>query len=60
LKVAPGNVDALRSALRRIVADARLRRRLSEGACRAGQCLPRWEDAARIIVDAARKVAVSH
>jgi glycosyltransferase involved in cell wall biosynthesis len=60
LKVAAGDVDALRSALRRIVADDRLRRRLSDGAWRAGQCLPRWEDAARIIVEAARKIADSH
>ncbi len=56
LRVPTGDVAALRSALRRVVADPTLRRRLSDAAWRAGQHLPLWEDAARIIIAAARRV----
>lgn len=56
LKVPPGDIPALRSALRLAMTDRGLRLRLSDEAWRAGQQLPRWEDAARIVVEAARRV----
>lgn len=43
----PGDVDALSKALRRVLFDAELRCEMAEAAWRAGQALPRWEDAAR-------------
>jgi glycosyltransferase involved in cell wall biosynthesis len=54
LRVPAADVGALRAALRRAISDAALRQRLSEAAWRARQNLPRWEDAARIIVDVAK------
>jgi glycosyltransferase involved in cell wall biosynthesis len=57
LKVAPGDVDALREALRQIIADRDLRRDLSEASWRAGQKLPNWRDTARTIGRAARAIA---
>jgi len=57
LKVAPGDVDALREALRRMIEDKDLRRDLGEASWRAGQKLPSWRDTARTIGRAARAIA---
>jgi glycosyltransferase involved in cell wall biosynthesis len=57
LKVAPGDVLALREALRKMIEDADLRRRLGDASWRAGQQLPSWRDTARIIARAARAIA---
>ncbi len=42
LLVEPGNVGALRDALRDVILDRELRVRLSDGAMRAGNALPTW------------------
>ena len=52
LKVPPGDPDALRDALDRMMADPALRASLAAEAYRAGQALPDWEDTARIIAGA--------
>lgn len=57
IKVAPGNIEALREALARIIADAALRRRLGEASWSAGQALPRWTHTARLIAGVIRDVA---
>jgi glycosyltransferase involved in cell wall biosynthesis len=49
IKVPPGDVEALAAALRRVLDDAALRRRMSDAAWTAAQNLPRWEDTARIV-----------
>jgi glycosyltransferase involved in cell wall biosynthesis len=49
LKVPAGDVAALKAGLRRMIGDAKLRRRFAEGSWAAGQALPRWtETAARV------------
>ena len=45
LLVAPGDVAALTDALRGVLGDATLRRRLAQGAARAAQGLPDWPTA---------------
>lgn len=44
--VAPGDADALREALRRVMSDADLRGRMAEAAHAAAARLPEWPDAA--------------
>lgn len=56
LKIPPGDALALRAALRALLGDAPLRARLAEASWRAGQALPRWEDAARVIAGTALNV----
>jgi glycosyltransferase involved in cell wall biosynthesis len=46
LKVPPGEVAALRAALRRLITDPAARATFAEGAWAAGQVLPRWENTA--------------
>jgi glycosyltransferase involved in cell wall biosynthesis len=49
LKVPPGDVPALRDALRDMIADPALRRRSADASWAAGQSLPRWgETAAKV------------
>lgn len=57
LKVPPGDVQALGLAIRRVLDDPPLRRRMSDAAWIAGQKLPRWEDTARTIADVIRNVS---
>jgi glycosyltransferase involved in cell wall biosynthesis len=49
LKVPPGDVDALATALGRAIQDGALRKKLADASWAAGQKLPRWEETARII-----------
>lgn len=49
LKVPPGDAPALAAALRRVIGDPALRRRLADGAFTAGQRLPTWDETARIV-----------
>ncbi|HEX2555183.1 MAG TPA: glycosyltransferase family 4 protein [Microvirga sp.] len=57
LKVPPGDVGRLAAALRRVVGDPALRRRLAEGAWAAGQRLPTWSDTAARIARTLREAA---
>ena len=55
-KVAPGDANAFRNAVARVLGDAGLRMRMADAAWAAGQRLPRWTDTARIIADVLKKV----
>jgi glycosyltransferase involved in cell wall biosynthesis len=57
LKVEPGDIAALSQALRRVIVDTALRKRLAESSWAAGQRLPQWQDTARRIADVVAKVA---
>ena len=57
LKVQPGDVAALRDALRDMIADGTLRDTLAAGAHAAGLALPRWSDTAATIADVTRRLA---
>ncbi len=57
LKMPPGDVLALRAALRLAIADGDLRARLSEASWVAGQGLPRWADGAKRIAQVLTSVA---
>ena len=57
LKVPPGAVEPLREALRQVICDANLRRRLADASWRAAQQLPRWEETAHRIAAVIREVA---
>lgn len=49
LKVPPGDAGALAEALRAVICDRALRRRLADAAFAAGAALPTWADGARAI-----------
>jgi glycosyltransferase involved in cell wall biosynthesis len=57
LKVSPGDVAALRDALRRMIADRGVRDAFAEGSWAAGQSLPRWTDTAARVADTLKAVA---
>ena len=57
IKVPPGNEELLGAAIRRLLDDAGLRRRLSDVSWTAGQKLPRWEDTTRTIAQVIRELA---
>jgi glycosyltransferase involved in cell wall biosynthesis len=56
LKVPPGDLAALAMALRRVLADATLRRRLGDAAWAAAALLPTWRDTTSIIADCVRQL----
>ena len=57
LLVAPGDVNALAGALRRVIGDAGLRRRLAAAAQAAAPQLPTWQHSAKIFADALERLA---
>lgn len=57
IKVLPGDENLLGQAIRRVLDDAGLRRRMSDAAWTAGQKLPRWEDTARTVAGVIRELA---
>ena len=57
LKVPPGNMLALRTALGKALTDENFRRRMAEASWAAGQKLPTWDDTARIIAAVLKKVS---
>ena len=56
IKVPPGDIAAFRDGLRTMIVDRDARRRFSDASWRAGQALPSWDDAARIVADAVSRV----
>lgn len=57
IKVPPGDVNALATALGRAIGDATLRKQLADVSWAAGQKLPRWEETACIVAGVIRSVA---
>ena len=57
LKVPPGDVAALREALRRMIADPALRGTFAGASWEAGQNLPRWPDTAAQVAGVVKEVA---
>jgi glycosyltransferase involved in cell wall biosynthesis len=57
LKVPPGDVPALRDALRDMIADRELRRRYADASWAAGQELPKWSDTAAKVAAVLKEAA---
>jgi glycosyltransferase involved in cell wall biosynthesis len=57
LLVAPGDISAFARALRRVIGDAELRRRLAGGARAAAPQLPTWRQSAEIFARALEALA---
>jgi len=57
LLVAPGDAAELAAALRRVIADAELRRRLSDGAWASAEKLPTWQQSAAIFAATLEKLS---
>ncbi len=51
IKVPPGDIAALTDALRRVISDDGLRRRMGDAAWAAAALLPDWDDTAREVAD---------
>lgn len=57
LKVPPGDAGALAAALATVLGDRERRSAMADASWRAGQALPRWDDAAAAIAGVIRSVA---
>jgi len=57
LLVAPGDIEALAEALRRVIGDPNLRRRLASAARAAAPLLPTWRRSAEIFAGALERLA---
>jgi glycosyltransferase involved in cell wall biosynthesis len=60
LIIEPGDITGLSTALRRLAEDEQLRARLGEAARHRAQSLPTWEDSARSLFAALRRLRLSH
>jgi glycosyltransferase involved in cell wall biosynthesis len=57
IKVPPGDQSALTAAIRRLLDEPDLRRRLADASWAAGQKLPRWENTGRTIAGVIKELA---